>query len=515
LRYTRQTATDHSARPPNWWLRFGIVSLRKLAGAKAAVNATAISSLSSLAGILAILAIAFLLSSAKRRINLRVVGAAFALQALTALVVLRSDTGVAVIGGLSQGVIALLDFSKVGIAAVFGPMETNPFANTFVIAALPVIVFFAAIVSILYHLGIMQRLVRWVGGAIGWITGISRVEALGAAANIFVGQSESPLVVRPYLAALPPSGLFTLMSVGMAGVAGTILAAYASFIGTEAVPFLLAAAFMSAPGGILMAKIMMPDDGVQALGYGKAHAVAEATRVVMHDENGEKIELPETRISAAGPAAMVESGKPGEVIAAETFEEGQRPANIIEAAAQGTQTGVKLAVAVGAMVMVFVALVAMANGFLSGAGNALTGLADALGVPFGPASAEWLATLSFQKLLGYLFAPVMFLIGIGDWQQAQIAGGLFGTKIVLNEFVAFIDLGAMQGGELTARSQAIITFALCGFANFSSIAIQMAVTGGLAPNQRPVIARLGLKALAAGSLANLMSAALAGLFLPL
>lgn len=491
------------------------------------MTATAISSLSSLAGILAILAIAFVLSSAKRRINLRVVGAAFALQALTALVVLRSDTGVAVIGGLSQGVIALLDFSKVGIAAVFGPMEANPFANTFVIAALPVIVFFAAIVSILYHLGIMQRLVRWVGGAIGWITGISRVEALGAAANIFVGQSESPLVVRPYLAALPPSGLFTLMSVGMAGVAGTILAAYASFIGTEAVPFLLAAAFMSAPGGILMAKIIMPDEGVLALGYdnkiaagavaraqGKAHAVAEATRVVMYDENGEEIELPQTRISAAGPAAMVESGKPGEVIAAETFEEGQRPANIIEAAAQGTQTGVKLAVAVGAMVMVFVALVAMANGFLSGAGNALTGLADALGVPFGPASAEWLATLSFQKLLGYVFAPIMFLIGIADWQQAQIAGGLFGTKIVLNEFVAFIDLGAMQGGELTARSRAIITFALCGFANFSSIAIQMAVTGGLAPNQRPVIARLGLKALAAGSLANLMSAALAGLFLP-
>jgi CNT family concentrative nucleoside transporter len=141
-------------------------------------------------------------SSARRRINLRVVGSAFALQAVTALIVLRTDAGVAVIGGLASGVIALLDFSKVGITSVFGPMETNPFANTFVIAALPVIVFFAAIVSILYHLGIMQRLVRWVGGAIGWITGISRVEALGGAAKIFVGQSESPLVVRPYLAAL-------------------------------------------------------------------------------------------------------------------------------------------------------------------------------------------------------------------------------------------------------------------------------------------------------------------------
>ncbi len=483
----------------------------------------------SLAGVIAILGIAFALSSAKRKINLRVVGSAFALQAITALIVLRTDAGVAVIGGLSRGVIALLDFSKVGITTVFGPMENNPFANTFVIAALPVIVFFAAIVSILYHLGIMQRLVRWVGGAIGWITGISQVEALGAAANIFVGQSESPLVVRPYLAALSPSALFTLMTVGMAGVAGTILAAYASFIGEEAVPLLLAAAFMSAPGGILMAKIMMPDDAVlaplpgQGVGpaavaraRGEPNTLTQATMVVMYDENGQQVELPQARISTVGPAAMVEGGnKADEVMAAETFEEGQRPANIIEAAAQGAQTGVKLAVAVGAMVMVFVALVAMANGMLAGIGGGIVNLADGMGAPLAPATAAWLANVSFQQLLGYLFAPVMFLIGISDWQQAQVAGGLFGTKIVLNEFVAFIQLGDMKNGELTARSREIVTFALCGFANFSSIAIQMAVTGGLAPNQRPVIARLGLKALAAGSLANLMSAALASLFLPL
>jgi CNT family concentrative nucleoside transporter len=493
------------------------------------VNEGITSILLSLAGVLAILGIAFALSSARRRINLRVVGSAFALQAVTALIVLRTDAGVAVIGGLSQGVIALLDFSKIGITSVFGPMESNPFANTFVIAALPVIVFFAAIVSILYHLGIMQKLVRWVGGAIGWITGISKVEALGAAANIFVGQSESPLVVRPYLAALSPAGLFTLMSVGMAGVAGTILAAYASFIGEDAVPFLLAAAFMSAPGGILMAKIIMPDEAPQrydrdnnvgaaavARARGRGNPLAEATRVVMYDENGREVELPQARISAVGPASILEGGgKADEVSAAETFEEGQRPANIIEAAAQGTQTGVKLAVAVGAMVMVFVALVALANGMLAGIGSGIVNLADGAGAPFSPETAAWLQGISFQQLLGYVFAPVMFLIGISDWEQAQIAGGLFGTKIVLNEFVAFIDLGAMQAGELTARSRAIITFALCGFANFSSIAIQMAVTGGLAPNQRPVIAKLGLKALAAGSLANLMSAALASLFLPI
>jgi len=461
------------------------------------VSETITSILFSLIGIVAILGIAFLLSSGKSRINLRVVGAAFALQAFMALLVLRTDFGVGMIGFLSDGVIALLDFSKVGITSVFGPMESNPFANTFVIAALPVIVFFAAIVSILYHLGIMQRLVRWVGGAIGWITGISKVEALGSAANIFVGQSESPLVVRPYLAALPPAQLFTLMTVGMAGVAGTILAAYASFIGSEAVPFLLAAAFMSAPGGILMAKIIMPD-GTEPAGIDSA-----------------VVELPQERISAVGPGSLVEGGKAEEVEMAETFEEGQRPANVIEAAAQGTQTGVKLAVAVGAMVMVFVALVALANGLLAGLGSGLVAAAAGAGMPFGAETAAWLSNVSFQQLLGYLFAPVMFLIGISDWEQAQVAGGLFGTKIVLNEFVAFIELGAMTAGELTDRSRAIVTFALCGFANFSSIAIQMAVTGGLAPNQRPVIARLGLKALAAGSLANLMSAALASIFLPL
>ncbi len=441
----------------------------------------------NLVGIVAILLIAFLLSTGKKRISLRVVGATFALQALMALLVLRTPWGVQLIQALSNGVIALLDYSKVGIEAIFGPMGANPFTNTFVIAALPVIVFFAAIVSILYHWGIMQRLVRWVGGAIGWITGISKVEALGSAANIFVGQSESPLVVRPYLAALTPSRLFTLMSVGMAGVAGTILAAYASFIGAEAVPFLLPAAFMSAPGGILMAKIIMPDDD--------SVLARDAAQMSGVDPDGE-IVLPKSRISAEGPAALTEGGKAHEVEVAETFEEGHKPANVIEAAAQGTQTGVKLAVAVGAMVMVFVALVALANGILGGIGGWF-------GYP----------DVSFQQLLGLVFAPVMYLIGI-PWDQAGAAGGLFGTKIVLNEFVAFIELGSMDGSVLSDRSRAIVTFALCGFANFSSIAIQMAVTGGLAPNQRPVIAKLGLRALAAGSLANLMSAALAGLFLP-
>ncbi|MFN2473031.1 MAG: NupC/NupG family nucleoside CNT transporter [Sphingomicrobium sp.] len=427
------------------------------------------SRLLGIAGIAVILAIAWLFSTDRKAIRLRVAGAAFALQAGIAVIVLYTPWGVAAIETMSSGVADLLGYAGKGTEFLFGPTAKNPLANTFAIAALPVIIFFAALVAILYYLGIMQRVVRWVGGAIGWVTGISRVESLSAAANIFVGQSESPLVIRPYLAALTPPQLFTVMTVGMAGVAGTILAAYASLLGDRYLPYLLAAAFMSAPGGILMAKMIMPDglpqDGELPLDGGTA---------------------------------------PDRVDVAETFEEGERPANIIMAAAAGAQTGVRLAVAVGAMVLAFVALVALANGLLGGLGNWLAQHG-------GPA---FLSGLSFQALVGVLFRPVMFLIGI-PWDQTGVAGGLFGTKIVLNEFVAFLDLGNTQGGAaaLDARSRAIVTFALCGFANFSSIAIQMAVTGGLAPNQRPVIARLGLRALLAGSLANLMSAALAGLLI--
>ncbi|HTG63569.1 MAG TPA: nucleoside transporter C-terminal domain-containing protein [Sphingomicrobium sp.] len=417
-----------------------------------------------LVGIAAIILIAVVFSSNRKAIRLRVVGAAFALQAVLAFLVLRTPWGRATIQAMSDGVANLLGYATKGTEFLFGPTASNPLANTFAIAALPVIIFFASLVAILYHLGIMQRVVKWVGGAIGWVTGVSRVESLGAAANIFVGQSESPLVVRPYLPALAPSHLFTLMSVGMAGVAGTILAAYASLLGAQYLPFLLAAAFMSAPGGILMAKLIMPDE----------------------PPSGDELDL--TGGSVVAPEDEIE---------VDTFEEGERPANIIMAAAQGAQTGVKLAVAVGAMVLAFVALVALANGILGGIGGWF-------GHP------EW----SFQGLVGLVFSPVMYLIGI-PWNEAGVAGGLFGTKIVLNEFVAFIDLGNAAGpaAALSERSRAIVTFALCGFANFSSIAIQMAVTGNLAPNQRPMIARLGLRALLAGSLANLMSAALAGLML--
>jgi nucleoside transporter len=272
-----------------------------------------------LVGIVALLAIAVLFSSNRRWIRLRVVVPAFLLQAGFAVLVIGTPWGRAVIQAMSNAVSNLLGYAKAGTDFIFGPLAAPEMGgHSFAIAALPVIIFFASLISILYYLGIMQLVIKWVGGAIQKITGITKVESLGAAANIFVGQSESPLVIRPYLAGLSPSQLFTIMTVGMAGVAGTILGAYASMIGEQLLPYLLAASFMSAPGGILMAKIMMPDDpkdlGIEPV------IMPEAS----HDE--------------------------------------EKPANIIMAAAQGAQTGVKLAVAVGAMVLAFVALVALANG---------------------------------------------------------------------------------------------------------------------------------------------------------
>ncbi|WP_430416892.1 NupC/NupG family nucleoside CNT transporter [Parasphingorhabdus sp.] len=404
--------------------------------------------LTSLAGMALILLLAFGLSTGRRNIRLRVVGAAFALQAGIAVIVLYIPVGKQIIQAMADGVSNLLGYASAGTNFIFGPLaDPSVGGNSFAIAALPVIIFFSALISILYYLNIMQFIIKWVGGAIQKITGISKVESLCAAANIFVGQSESPLVIRPYLASLTQSQLFTVMSVGMAGVAGTILAAYAA-MGIR-IDYLLAAAFMSAPGGILMAKIIMPDN-------------------------------------PDDPA-------PEDLVIAVEYED-EKPANLIMAAAMGAQTGVKLAVAVGAMVLAFVALVALANGLLGGVGGWF-------GYP----------ELSFQQIIGYIFAPIMFLLGV-PWEEAMRAGGLFGTKVVLNEFVAFIELGKIQDG-ISPLTNAIVIFALCGFANFSSIAIQLAVTGGLAPNQRPVIAKLGLRALAAGSLANLMSAALAGILL--
>ena len=422
--------------------------------------------LTSLLGMAIILGLAVLLSSNRRAIRLRVVSSAFALQAGFAALVLYVPLGKTMLEGAAHGVEGLLGYAHAGVDFLFGPLAAPEIGgHSFAISALPVIIFFAALISILYYIGVMQLVIRWIGGGLEKITGISRIESLCAASNIFVGQSEAPLVIRPYLAALSPSQLFTVMTVGMAGVAGTILAAYAS-MGVR-IDYLVAAAFMSAPGGILMAKLVMPDEPPAPLGT----AGDPLTNPHVSDSFGQ---------ASLHPAA--------------TVEDEERPANLIMAASQGAQTGVKLAVAVGAMVLAFVALVALANGIFGWLG----GLVGLHGV-------------SFQQVVGYIFAPIFYLLGAPNWTESLAAGGLFCTKLVLNEFVAFIELG--KDTALSQQTVALVTFALCGFANFSSIAIQMAVTGGLAPNQRPVIARLGMKALAAGSLSNLMSAALAGLFL--
>jgi len=400
-----------------------------------------------LAGIAVILAVAVALSSNRKAIRLRVVGAAFLLQAGLAALVLYVPAGRAAIGGAAHGVDVMLGFSRAGTSMVFGGLDKVNGVASFAFNVLPIIVFFAALVGVLNYFGVLQLIVRYGGGFLQWVIGVDKVEGLYAAANILVGQSESPLVVRGYLRGLTDAQLFALMTTGMAGVAGSILAAYAQLgVRTE---YLLAAAFMSAPGGLLMAKLMMPD--------------------------------------AARPAFDAEQR-------AEAADTHERPQNLIMAIFNGAEDGVKLAVSVGAMLVVFVSLVAMANGVLGGIGG-LFGHAD----------------LSFEKILGWIFSPVMFLLAVPK-NEMGVAGQLFGQKLIFNEFVAYVSFSPIQH-TLTAHTQAVISFALCGFANLSSIAIQLGVLGGLVPEKRPVLARFGVRAVLAGSLSNLMSAALAGLML--
>ncbi len=399
-----------------------------------------------LAGIVAILAIAVLLSSNRRSISLRVVGAAFALQVAVAAFVLYFDWGKRAIETMSFGVAAVINYSRAGIEMVFGGLTSEEIGFSFAINVLPIIVFFASLMAVLYHLKIMQWVVKLVGGALRRVIGTGPVESLNAAGNIFVGQTEAPLVVRPYLKGLTEPQMFAVMTSGLASIAGTVLAAYV-LMGAE-MKYLLAASFMAAPGGLLMAKIIMPDDRVG---------------VDVTDERGVKIE-------------------------------DSRHANVILAAAVGAADGVRLAVNIGAMLIAFVALIALFNGIVGG----LAGLVGIEG-------------LTLQKILGWIFAPLMFLLSV-PWAEAQVAGALFGEKLILNEFVAFSHMDEYLAGT-SERTKAIVTFSLCGFANLSSIAILLGGLGSLVPEKRELIARFGLKAVAAGSLSNLMSAALAGLLL--
>lgn len=401
--------------------------------------------LTSLLGIACILAIALLFSTNRRAVRPRVVVTAFALQFAFAVLALRVPQGVSVINGIAGGAEAVLGYSRAGVTLVFGDLSGGPIKNSLIVFVLPIVIFFSSLISILYYLGVMQFVVRTIGGALQRVIGTDRVESLCAAANIFVGQTESPLVIRPYLAAVSPSQMFAIMTSGMAGVAGTILLAY-SQLGVR-MDFLLAATFMSAPAGLLMAKIVMP----------------------------------ETQASAAA-----DRREPVPEIPAE------QASSLIMAAGEGAQTGLKIAASIGAMLIAFVSIIALLNGALGAIGS-LFGMGD----------------LTFQKLIGYIFAPLMMLLNL-SWDEARVAGGLFGEKLILNEFVAYIDFAKIQT-RLSAHAQLVITFALCGFANIGSVAIQLAVIGGISPDKRDFVAKNGPRALLAASLANLLNAAVAGL----
>ena len=395
-------------------------------------------------GIIALLAIAVLLSDNRKAINLRTVFGAFALQAGVAALVLYVPFGKEALGAAARGVQHVIDYANVGTQFMFGGLLNGSQGFIFAINVLPIIVFLSAMMSVLYYLGIMQRIVGLLGGAIQKALGTSQAESLSATANIFVGQTEAPLVVRPYINRMTDSELFAVMAGGLASIAGAVLAGYAS-MGVE-LKYLIAASFMAAPGGLLMAKIIKP-----------------------------------------------ETEQPKEAQTDVEFDEEDAPSNVIDAAAGGALTGMKLALNIGAMLVAFVALIALLNGMVGG----LAGLVGIEG-------------LTLQKILGVLFSPLAFLLGV-PWVDATATGSLIGQKLILNEFVAYIEFINVRE-SLSEQAQVISTFALCGFANLSSIAILLGGLGGLAPKRRHDISRMGLKAVAAGTLSNLMSATLAGIF---
>jgi len=399
-----------------------------------------------LIGVVLILFVAWLLSENKKAIRPRTVIVCFALQVLIAVLVLYVPFGQKVLTGMSDKVTTLLSYADAGINFIFGDLaNTEKVGFVFLVKVLPVVIFFAALMEVMYHLKVMQFIVRYGGTAIRKLTGTRPVESLNVIANIFVGQTEAPLSLKPYLPSISRPELFTIMVTGMASIAGTVLAGYISLgIRPE---YLIAACFMSAPAGLLMAKIIMPDD-------------------------------PE------------DDDKPMD----EVFEmaDDREHANVILAAAVGAQNGMKLAVNIGAMLLAFVSLIALCNGLLGWAGG-LFGMED----------------LSVQTFLGLIFTPVMLALNV-PWAEAQQAGAIFGEKVVLNEFIAYISLVNVQD-TLSDRTVVILTFALCGFANFSSIAILLGGLGALIPDRMSEMAKMGIKAVIAASLANLMNAALAGI----
>lgn len=412
--------------------------------------------LMSLVGIAVLLLIAFLFSNNKKAINFRTVFGALAIQIGIGALILYVPAGREALLKAAEGVSAVINYSNAGISFLFGGLVSDKMFEVFggggfvfALRVLPPIIFFSALISVLYYLGVMQFIIRILGGALQKVLGTSKPESMSAAANIFVGQTEAPLLVRPYIKSMTNSELFAVMCGGVASVAGAVMISYAGM----GVPltYLIAASFMAAPGGLLFAKILHP---------------------------------------------QTESFK--DELAEDDIED--KPSNVIEAAAVGTFSGMQLAMNVGAMLISFVALIAMLNGLIGWLG----GLAGFEGV-------------TLQSLFGYVFQPLAWVIGVPWGAEAQVAGSLIGQKLVINEFVAYVDFVNYLKPEstvvLSEKTIAIITFALCGFANFSSIAILIGGLGAMAPSRRSDVARMGLKAVLAGSLSNLMSAAIAGLFI--
>ncbi|MCC6857013.1 MAG: NupC/NupG family nucleoside CNT transporter [Bryobacterales bacterium] len=401
-----------------------------------------------LLGLIAILAAAFLISKRRHAIRLNLIAWGLGLQFAFALLVLKTDFG-KVFQTIGVGVNAMLEFAEAGSQFVFGPLgvKTGPFGVVFAFQVLPIVIFIASFFSILYYLGIMQWIVRGMAVVMQKVMGASGAESLNVAASVFMGQTEAPLTIRPFIAGMTESELFTIMTSGMAHVSGAVMAAYVKMAGVD-ITHLLTAVIMTAPATIMLAKMFVPE----------TEKPATAGRV--------EVRIEKTSV------------------------------NVLDAAARGAGEGLHLALNIAGMLIAFLALIAMLNGIL-GWVHGLPGLG-------------WIPQ-SLQQIFGIIFSPLAWLMGV-SWKDAAAIGNLLGTRLVLNEFVAFMELGPMKA-QLDPRSFVIATYALCGFANFSSIAIQIGGIGALAPNRKSDLARLGLRAVAAGSMANFMSACIAGMLL--
>ncbi len=407
--------------------------------------------LTGILGLLAMMGLAYAFSTNRRAIRLKTIAWGLGLQIAFAVFVLQFGYGRRLFQLAGDAVTKLLSFSFAGSEFVFGELgkKGSSLGFYFAFQVLPTIIFIAAFFAVLYYLGIMQMIIKAAAWVMTRVMGASGAESLNVAASIFMGQTEAPLTIRPFLPQVTRSELMTIMTSGMAHVSGGIMAAYIAF-GIEA-KHLLTAVIMTAPGTLLMAKMLVPETE-QPLTAGR-------------------VQMPET----------------------------EKEQNFLSAIARGTTDGLQLSINVAAMLIAFLALIALTNGILGGLHNWLAGHGFA-----------WFPS-SLQRIFGWVFAPVAWVIGI-PWRECTHVGNLLGTRMVINELVAFKELGTMRAA-LDPRSFTIATFALCGFANFSSIGIQIGGIGALAPNKREELARLGIRAMLAGTMANLMSASIVGILL--